>query len=128
MVRGSGVYLPINIYNNKLHTTLWRVTIFTDYNISTSGECTVYDVLSKSALYFLFTPVTDYSVYLAQIALLKPVKKSIDHKLRSLFYQMMLQTPNQRFRYRSPPVAEYARTLQISFEFDSAEVWRKESL
>jgi len=37
---------------------------------------------------------------------------------------MMLQTPNQRLKSKSPPV-EYARTL-ISLGFDSAEEWRKE--
>lgn len=56
-------------------------------------------------------------------ALVKTIKKSVNYKC-SLLYQMMLQTPNQRLKSRSPPV-EYARTL-ISFGFDSAEEWRKE--
>lgn len=56
-------------------------------------------------------------------ALVKTIKKSVDYK-SSLLYQMMLQTPNQRLKSKSPPV-EYARTL-ISLGFDSAEEWRKE--
>ncbi|VVC38892.1 Reverse transcriptase domain [Cinara cedri] len=56
-------------------------------------------------------------------ALVKTIKKSVDYK-SSLLYQMMLQTPNQRLKSRSPPVV-YARTL-ISLGFDSAEEWRKE--
>jgi hypothetical protein len=55
--------------------------------------------------------------------LVKTIKKSVDYK-HSLLYQMMLQTPNQRLKFRSPSV-EYARTL-ISLGFDSAEEWRKE--
>ncbi|VVC38887.1 Hypothetical protein CINCED_3A017277 [Cinara cedri] len=55
--------------------------------------------------------------------LVKTIKKSVDYK-SSLLYQMMLQTPNQRLKSRSPPV-EYTRTL-ISLGFDSAEEWRKE--
>jgi len=51
-------------------------------------------------------------------ALVKTIKKFVDYK-HSLLYQMMLQTPNQRLKSRSPPI-QYARTL-IGLGFDSAE-------
>jgi len=61
--------------------------------------------------------------HIGKMSLQKTVKKSVDYK-RSLLFQIMLQTPNQRLKSKSPPV-DTARTL-ISLEFDSAEEWRKE--
>jgi len=55
--------------------------------------------------------------------LVKTINKFVDYK-RSLLYQMILQTPNQRLKSSSPP-AESARTL-LHLGYDSAEDWKKE--